>query len=154
MTLICLVLQQRYKRKPVLTQSNSLTSFASLDNSLSEWSPKNRSFKSVVSMNSVYHHPLTRSSSMLLEAYCGDYYQTSDPDGLFSPSDNLPTYVVDLRPTLQALQSKGKLNTNQLTEPEENSIVRDRDDEFQIMRHVILLLAMGCSMFVVSSWTT
>jgi Domain found in Dishevelled, Egl-10, and Pleckstrin (DEP) len=153
-TLICLVLQQRYKRKPVLTQSNSLTSFASLENSFSDWSPKNRSFKSVVSMSSVYHQPLTRSSSMLLEAYCGDCYQTSDPDGLFSPSDNLPTYVVDLRPTLQALQSKGKLNTNQLTEPEENSIVRDRDDEFQIMRHVILLLAMGCSMFVVSSWTT
>jgi hypothetical protein len=93
-TLICLILQQRYKRKPVLTQLNSLTFFVSLEKSLSEWSLENRSFKSVFSMNSVHHYPLTRSSSMLLEVYCLNYYQTLDPDGLISPSDNLPTSVV------------------------------------------------------------
>ena len=49
--------------------------------------------------------------------------------------------------------SSGKRVSQQLTEPEECAIVRDRDDEFQIMRHVILLLALGCSMFVASSKT-
>lgn len=38
-----------------------------------------------------------------------------------------------------------------LTEPEETSIVRDRDDEFQMMRHVVLLLFLCGSMIVVSA---
>jgi hypothetical protein len=40
---------------------------------------------------------------------------------------------------------------NRLTEPEEVGIVRDRDDEFQVLRHQILLLLLSVSMFVVSS---
>jgi len=39
---------------------------------------------------------------------------------------------------------------NQLTEPEEMGILRDRDDEFQMLRHIILLLFLSISMFVVS----
>ena len=46
--------------------------------------------------------------------------------------------------------SSRKPITRRLTEPEECGIVRDRDDEFQIMRHVTLLLALSFSMFVVS----
>jgi hypothetical protein len=37
---------------------------------------------------------------------------------------------------------------NQLTKPEEIGIVRDRDDEFQMLRHVVLLLLLCASMFV------
>lgn len=37
----------------------------------------------------------------------------------------------------------------QLTEPEEVTLVRDRDDEYQTLRHVVLLLVLSCSMFVV-----
>ena len=40
--------------------------------------------------------------------------------------------------------------TSRLTEPEESRIVRDRDDEFQITRHIGLLLTLCFSMFVVS----
>jgi len=36
----------------------------------------------------------------------------------------------------------------QLTEPEEVTLVRDRDDEYQTLRHVVLLLVLSCSMFV------
>lgn len=39
--------------------------------------------------------------------------------------------------------------TTQLTEPQETRIVRDRDDEFQMMRHVVLLLFLCGSMIVV-----
>ena len=78
---------------------------------------------------------------MLLETHFVDYYRNLNPDGLFSSSGN-PTYVFGLRTTLRALQLDGMLNINQLTEPKENSIVRDKDKEFQTMRHVILLLAM------------
>jgi hypothetical protein len=45
--------------------------------------------------------------------------------------------------------SSRKPLTRRLTEPEECGIVRDRDDELQIMRHVTLLLALSFSMFVV-----
>lgn len=37
----------------------------------------------------------------------------------------------------------------QLTEPEEVTLVRDRDDEFQTLRHIVLLLVLSGSMFVV-----
>jgi hypothetical protein len=41
-------------------------------------------------------------------------------------------------------------NSNNPLEPEEMGIVRDRDDEFQILRHVVLLLFLSTSMLVVS----
>ena len=48
-----------------------------------------------------------------------------------------------------AVSAKSNFGGRRLTEPEESGIVRDRDDEFHITRHVGLLLALGISMFVV-----
>ncbi len=48
-----------------------------------------------------------------------------------------------------AISTKNNFGGRRLTEPEESGIVRDRDDEFHITRHVGLLLALGTSMFVV-----
>ena len=70
---------------------------------------------------------------------------------LFSPSDDMPAFNIDMDDDSQLMViNPRKRVTRQLTEPEELTIVRDRDDEFQIMRHVILLLALSSSMFVVS----
>ena len=70
---------------------------------------------------------------------------------LFSPSDDMPAFNIDMDDDSQlTVMNPRKRVTRQLTEPEESTIVRDRDDEFQIMRHVILLLALLSSMFVVS----
>lgn len=41
-------------------------------------------------------------------------------------------------------------NTNQGTELEEIGMVRDRDDEYQMLRHVVLLLCLSVSMFMVN----
>ena len=72
-------------------------------------------------------------------------------DSLFSASDDMPAFNIDMDDDSQlAVMNPRKRVTRQLTEPEESAIVRDRDDEFQIIRHVILLLALACSMFVVS----
>lgn len=54
--------------------------------------------------------------------------------------------------SVSSVVSARKPTTRRLTEPEECAIVRDRDDEFQIMRHVTLLLALSFSMFVVMSY--
>ena len=43
---------------------------------------------------------------------------------------------------------RGRSHSIHLTEPEEVNIVRDRDDEYQMLRHVVLLLILCCSMFV------
>jgi len=63
----------------------------------------------------------------------------------------MPAFNIDMDDDSQlTVMNPRKRVTRQLTEPEESTIVRDRDDEFQIMRHVILLLALLSSMFVVS----
>lgn len=63
----------------------------------------------------------------------------------------MPAFNIDMDDDSQLVViNPRKRVTRQLTEPEELTIVRDRDDEFQIMRHVILLLALSSSMFVVS----
>ena len=152
------MLQKRLKKRRMITGLDmSYPSASSLEEAASayEWyaEPRSRGSKSVVSINSVYHQPLTRSSSAVLEAYCGDFDSLCQPeaDGLFSPSGFVLTAGIGPGSlALQNVQSKRKRLSMQLTEPEEFTIVRDRDDEFQILRHVILLLAMGCSMFVVS----
>lgn len=61
----------------------------------------------------------------------------------------MPAFNIDMDDDSQLMViNPRKRVTRQLTEPEELTIVRDRDDEFQIMRHVILLLALSSSMFV------
>lgn len=72
---------------------------------------------------------------------------------LFSPEEELMTsnrYRTDTRQREEYLDViQRSSSSSQLTEPEETSIVRDRDDEFQMMRHVVLLLFLCGSMIVV-----
>jgi len=136
------------------------------------------------STNSIYHLPISRSSSQVLEAFNNYSLQHQDYNkstalmverslnivhvflnghnlnkyliifSLFSPCDDAPDYNVEMMMETDAQSqysvSSRKPITRRLTEPEECGIVRDRDDEFQIMRHVTLLLALSFSMFVVS----
>jgi len=89
---------------------------------------------------------------MVMEAYIANNNPRAmaTVDNLFSPSDDMPVFNVDMdmEDGSNGTMNLGKRVTRQLTEPEESNIVRDRDDEFQIMRHVLLLLVLGCSMFV------
>lgn len=82
----------------------------------------------------------------------GDY-DDGDDESLFSYNDDLCTpgkqsCSLEQRKKCSALLEKYRTR-NQLTEPEEIGIVRDRDDEFQMLRHIILLLLLCGSMFVV-----
>lgn len=70
-------------------------------------------------------------------------------NSLFSPCDDAPHYGMEL-PVDGGQKSLAANQTSRLTEPEESRIVRDRDDEFQITRHIGLLLTLCFSMFVVS----
>lgn len=72
-----------------------------------------------------------------------------DYNSLFSPCDDAPHYGMEL-PVDGGQKSLAANQTSRLTEPEESRIVRDRDDEFQITRHIGLLLTLCFSMFVVS----
>ena len=65
----------------------------------------------------------------------------------------MPNFSVVVHNSNPKMNATRKIS-RQLTEPEECAIVRDRDDEFQILRHVVLMLALGCSMFVVSVHST
>jgi len=59
---------------------------------------------------------------------------------------------VEIDDDMSPIVAPRKPITRRLTEPEELGIVRDRDDEFQIVRHVTLLLALSFSMFVVRQY--
>lgn len=81
---------------------------------------------------------------------------------LFSPCDNTASAYDTACYDMEFVDSQKQLSLpsstsnsrkasvgQRLTEPEECGIVRDRDDEFHITRHVGLLLALSFSMFVV-----
>ncbi|CAL8138044.1 unnamed protein product [Orchesella dallaii] len=75
-----------------------------------------------------------------------------DDESLFSYNDDLcapgkQSCTLEQRKKCTALLEKYR-SRSQLTEPEEIGIVRDRDDEFQMLRHIILLLLLCGSMFV------
>lgn len=77
-----------------------------------------------------------------------------DDESLFSYNDDLcapgkQNCSLEQRKNCAVLLEKYRNNRSQLTEPEEIGIVRDRDDEFQMLRHIILLLLLCGSMFVV-----
>lgn len=80
--------------------------------------------------------------------------EDDDAESLFSFNDDLcapskhPCDPIQRRHCTTLLERYRQ--TNYLTEPEEIGIVRDRDDEFQMLRHIILLLLLCSSMFVVS----
>lgn len=154
-TVISLVLQQRSKKRPHMPRRTasvvSTMSILSMSSGSSSdlGSQRNPSFNG--SMARFPHPPpLSRSSSMVMEAFISDSVKPYAPlDTLFSASDDMPAFNIDMDDDSQlAVMNPRKRVTRQLTEPEESAIVRDRDDEFQIIRHVILLLALACSMFV------
>ncbi|XP_021950434.1 integral membrane protein GPR155 isoform X2 [Folsomia candida] len=78
--------------------------------------------------------------------------EDDDAESLFSFNDDLcapskhPCDPIQRRHCTTLLERYRQ--TNYLTEPEEIGIVRDRDDEFQMLRHIILLLLLCSSMFV------
>jgi len=95
---------------------------------------------------------LTRGLSN--DQYLDDDEFDNDDEGLFNYNDDFCSPSrnncdMAQRKNCAKLLEKYKA-LNQLTEPEEIGIVRDRDDEFQIFRHVLLLLLLCGSMFVVS----
>lgn len=82
-----------------------------------------------------------------------DFDGDGDDESLFSYNDDLcapgkQSCSLAQRKKCTALLEKYR-SRSQLTEPEEIGIVRDRDDEFQMLRHIILLLLLCGSMFVV-----
>ena len=81
--------------------------------------------------------------------------ESEDDEILFSYDDDLcsptrhPCQTNQLKYCTRLLERYKSMNT--LTEPAEIGIVRDRDDEFQMTRHIVMLLLLCSSMFVVSS---
>ncbi|XP_018027318.1 integral membrane protein GPR155 [Hyalella azteca] len=74
---------------------------------------------------------------------------TSNADS-HSYSENIsagPTNIHEA-PSGDSLYRQYQPHTTRLTIPQESSILRDRDDEFQMMRHVVLLLFLCGSMIV------
>lgn len=192
-TIVCLVWQQRLKKRPAMPNRtasvmsrNCNMSICSSESSLSSpndflWDayqcPPTRSNRtSTTSINSsngrssttpagsVIHLPLSRCSSQVMEAYSGGDSRFPPHnksaaymmESLFSPCDDAPDYAVEIDDDMSPVVAPRKPITRRLTEPEELGIVRDRDDEFQIVRHVTLLLALSFSMFVgiaICVWT-
>ena len=69
---------------------------------------------------------------------------------LFSPSSEVDSFQQQENSSAAQVTERYRA-FRQLTEPEEVTLVRDRDDEYQTLRHVVLLLVLSCSMFVVIS---
>ena len=84
-----------------------------------------------------------------------DIQEESDDEILFSYDDDLcspsrhPCQTNTRKYCTRLLERYKSMNT--LTEPAEIGIVRDRDDEFQMTRHIVMLLLLCSSMFVVSN---
>lgn len=66
---------------------------------------------------------------------------------LFSPSSEVDSFQQQENSSAAQVTERYRA-FRQLTEPEEVTLVRDRDDEYQTLRHVVLLLVLSCSMFV------
>ena len=69
---------------------------------------------------------------------------------LFSHDDDLSVSTLHTSETSSSRCTNDYIVANQLIRPQENEIIRDRDDEFQMMRHVVLLLFLCGSMIVVN----
>ena len=171
-TLVCLILQQRYGKR--YNEYQSLLSPERRERSYSVASASTTSIRDVED-NTTF---LTRREST--DSRAGDFgheatsrrdldrideqpepstdlFSSSDGEGkdlLFSPtSDFCKASRCDTRQRQQCdslMRRYRSRSVHQLTEPEEVNIVRDRDDEYQMLRHVVLLLILCCSMFVVS----
>lgn len=84
----------------------------------------------------------------------GDFDEEDDDASLFSNNEDMcapskhPCDMAQRRHCASLLEKYRQ--SNYLTAPEEIGIVRDRDDEYQMLRHLILLLMLCISMFIVS----
>lgn len=163
-TMVCLILHQRHERR--YAQYESLLNLDDSDDQRS-CSPRGSPRTSTVDAPRInINGTVSSSSSLDLEDRTRDPEAgiddsgSSDNDSLFSPHDELSTgnrYRPDLRQRDECSDMIQRyVSTSQLTEPEETTIVRDRDDEFQMMRHVVLLLFLCGSMivgFALCMWT-
>ncbi|KAK7068809.1 hypothetical protein SK128_020429, partial [Halocaridina rubra] len=166
-TMVCLILHQRYERR--YAQYESLLNIDDPDDPRSRTprsSPRtSRTVAPKISSNGVlvnYTSSLNDDSASEgrdVEANHDDGI-SSDSDSLFSPHDELnmgSRYRCEGRQKdncNEVLQRYA--SSSQLTEPQEITIVRDRDDEFQMMRHIVLLLFLCGSMivgFALCMWT-
>ncbi|KAK3853959.1 hypothetical protein Pcinc_018287 [Petrolisthes cinctipes] len=173
-TMVCLILHQRYERR--YAQYESLLNMDDPDEPRSSaGSSPNHSPRSSHRSSTITPPPLASTScGSLTAALNGNVWhegdsindEASDSDSLFSPHDEMGSIMGGsggYRGREDGGESGGSGNgsprhraTTQLTEPQETRIVRDRDDEFQMMRHVVLLLFLCGSMivgFALCMWT-
>ncbi|XP_076059011.1 integral membrane protein GPR155 homolog anchor isoform X2 [Oratosquilla oratoria] len=168
-TMVCLILHQRYERR--YSQYESLLN---LDDPVEEGGLQQRPCRSnrssprtsrTSTVGGTSRNSLTGIENGEVSSFTpqkeDESSDSSDCDSLFSPHDNLCSpqryrgcdnnHKDDCRDVVQRYVS-----STQLTEPEESLILRDRDDEFQMMRHVVLLLFLCGSMivgFALCMWT-
>ncbi|XP_046451325.1 integral membrane protein GPR155-like isoform X2 [Daphnia pulex] len=183
-TVVCLVWQQRLSKRPAIVSPivSSRMSTCSSSTSLSlpneflfdayQCTPSSSTRTSTTSIDSFHRQHVTKGSLLIQESfYMGDPSDFEPNkssalmfESLFSPCDDALNYGMELPVDGQKALSPSAHNSypmmfggsSRLTEPEESRIVRDRDDEFQITRHVGLLLTLSFSMFVgiaVCVWT-
>nr|XP_027225362.1 integral membrane protein GPR155-like isoform X1 [Penaeus vannamei] len=170
-TMVCLILHQRHEKR--YAQYESLLNLDDPDDPRGSRSARSSAQSSPRS--STVERPKLTSNGVLngssivdmeeMVNYARDPDQfedhiSSDSDSLFSPHDELSTgnrYRNESRERDDISDIVQRhVSSAQLTEPEETMIVRDRDDEFQMMRHVVLLLFLCGSMivgFALCMWT-
>ncbi|XP_066945138.1 lysosomal cholesterol signaling protein isoform X2 [Macrobrachium rosenbergii] len=165
-TMVCLILHQRHEKR--YAQYESLLNLDDSEDPRSRTprgSPRSSTteaprFNSNGLLNSLSSNSIIEESSAPENPDGNDDSVSSDSDSLFSPHDELSMgsrYRCEGRRkenTTEIIQRYA--STSQLTEPLETTIVRDRDDEFQMMRHIVLLLFLCGSMivgFALCMWT-
>nr|XP_045596730.1 integral membrane protein GPR155-like isoform X2 [Procambarus clarkii] len=162
-TIVCLIFHQRHERR--YAQYESLLNLDDSDDPRSR-TPRGSPRTSTVDAPKLNINGVTSSTSTDVEDRTRDPETgvddniSSDSDSLFSPHDELGRGN-RFRPESRSRDDysdgdQRNLLVSQLTEPEETTIVRDRDDEFQMMRHVVLLLFLCGSMivgFALCMWT-
>ncbi|XP_050702655.1 LOW QUALITY PROTEIN: integral membrane protein GPR155-like [Eriocheir sinensis] len=163
-TMVCLILHQRHEKR--YAQYESLLNQDDADARPSpNASPRSSTTEAPrLNMNGTLSLSTTSSTASLMENAVErpleEAYSTSDSDSLFSYNDELSARgqrgAGSTLGELVCVEGGGGSQRFPLTEPEEVGIVRDRDDEFQMMRHVVLLLFLCGSMivgFALCMWT-
>ncbi|XP_053656255.1 lysosomal cholesterol signaling protein isoform X2 [Cherax quadricarinatus] len=158
-TVVCLIFHQRHERR--YSQYESLLNLDDSDDARGRSpgvSPRTSTVDApVLGCNGTVLSTGSDAEERTRDPETGiDGNLSSDSDSLFSPHDDLGRrYRPDDRSDDYS-DDQRCLMTSQLTEPQETTIVRDRDDEFQMMRHVVLLLLLCGSMivgFALCMWT-
>ncbi|CAG0905840.1 unnamed protein product, partial [Darwinula stevensoni] len=134
-TVMSLIMQQRLKRRYDKYEALGNSSGESTTSLLAEVTDSENDHASISK-----HRGRTES----LNVSVGDEAEEEELEALFSPATSLRAGANGTR------GDPGSGDGSSALDPEEVGIVRDRDDEFQVLRHVILLLVLSCSMIVVS----